>query len=499
MLNKSEYTNQILCGHALEILHQLPPKIAQCCITSPPYWGLRLYQGEQEQFWGGKKDCEHKLKENFCLKCDAYLGALGLESLHDCLAWAKGKQPCVVCYVCHLRTILVEVKRVLRDDGTLWLNLGDCYATSANGRSAAGSKARCTDDRTFRDKPFSTVSASLKAKNLAMMPARVALALQASGYTLRSVIPWLKRNTTPESIRDRPTIANEWIFMLAKSEKEQYWTHPQKRGTRQKPKPDKVYIHRRTREQVKYQPVSDQILKQYWIPKNLWRSHHYYYNIDAIRLPHKTATNRNITGRSQKYSGKFDKSICETVSSPRARQNRNGYTPSYYHPTGRNRRTTDWWYESLQLIIKQQHTYLNLMAHIQNNQGLLIDETGMPLGFNINTRPFKQPHFAVFPPTLIEPCLLAGTAPSACANCSAPYTRQPTCDCKPACNRGKCIVLDPFVGSGTVALTAIKHDRDYIGIDISQEYCDMARQRITQETKQFKFSFSNPSAFHQRQ
>jgi hypothetical protein len=247
---------------------------------------------------------------------------------------------------------------------------------------------------------------------------------------------------------------------------------------------------------VKYQPVSDQILKRFWMRRNLWRSHHYYYDIDAVRLPHKTADNRNITLRSQQYSGKFDKSIGETVSSPRARQKRNGYTPSYYHHSGRNRRTTDWWYDSLNIIIKQQHAYLGHLQHLKDNQGMLVDYYGMPLGFNINTRPFNQAHFAVFPPSLIEPCLLAGTSPKACGHCSAPYTRQPTCDCKPVDNSGKCIVLDPFVGSGTVALTAIKNDRDYIGIDISSEYVSMAKKRIAKETKQLKFAFSNTSSFH---
>ena len=496
---QSQYINQIICGHALEILRKLPSNIVQCCITSPPYWGLRLYSGKQNQIWGGKKDCKHKWAKDSC-KCGAYYGALGLEPIHDCLSWARSQEPCAVCYVCHLRTIFAQVKRVLRDDGIFWLNLGDCYAGSGKagtsieyqrGHTQFGQKER-QERLGLPIKP----PKGLKPKDLCMMPSRVAMALQTDGWYLRSIIPWLKRNTTPESVRDRPTTANEWILLLTKSGKPQYWTHPRKRGTRQNPKPDYIYVHKRTREQMPYQPVSNRILKKFWMRKNLWHSHQYFYDIDAIRLPHKTSNDRNISDHSQKYKGKFDKKICETVSSPRARQNRNGYTPSYYHPTGRNRRTTDWWYESLDLIIKNQQAYLKHLENIKETQGLLIDKAGAPLGFNVNTKPFKQAHFAVFPPTLIKPCILAGTSPKACAHCGAPYTRitkrtrqnksycAPTCNCNPQKNTGKCLILDPFIGSGTVALEALNNNRAYLGIEISKEYTAMSRQRIKQATQQ---------------
>ena len=384
---------------------------------------------------------------NFCYLCGAWKGALGLEPMHDCLAWARGEPACPSCYICHLRMIFTQVWRVLRDDGTLWLNLGDCYAGSGKaGTSIEYQRRHLQFGRKERKERMGLPTSApdgLKPKDLIMVPARVALALQADGWYLRSMIPWLKRNATPESVLDRPTTANEWIFMLTKSRK-------------------------------------------------------YYYNIDAVRIPHSTFPNRNITNL-KKYQGKFSKNICETVSSPRARQNREGYTPSYYHQQGRNRRTADWWYESLEMIIKQQRAYLGHLQHIKDNQGMLRDYDGMPLGFNVNTKPFKQAHFAVFPSSLIEPCLLAGTSNKACAHCCAPYTRQPTCDCKPKDDSGRCIVLDPFLGSGTVAITAIKHDQAYIGIDISQEYCDMALKRIAQETTKFKFPLPKSPDFHQNQ
>ena len=146
-------------------------------MTSPPYWGLRDYGVE---------------------------GAIGLEQTFDE----------------HLQVmvrVFREVRRVLRKDGTLWLNYGDAYATSANGRSAADTKTLGNDDRTFHDKPFSTVGGVFKPKDLMMMPARVALALQADGWWLRSEIVWSKSNPMPESVRDRPTSAHEKIYLLTRS------------------------------------------------------------------------------------------------------------------------------------------------------------------------------------------------------------------------------------------------------------------------------------------
>jgi len=158
----------------------------------------------------------------------------------------------------------------------------------------------------------------------------------------------------------------------------------------------------------------------------------------------------------------------------------------------------------------EQYAIFAHLEYIKTNQGLLTDETGVPLGFNINTKPFKGSHFAVFPRSLIKPCILASTSPKACGHCRAPYIRvtqalhkkldkksthekhsshitggwQPTCDCTPANANGKCLVLDPFIGSGTTAIEAINNGRNYIGIEISKEYVEMARHRIKIETQQ---------------
>lgn len=170
-------TVTILVGDVRERLRQLPEDSFDCVVTSPPYWGLRDY---------------------------GVAGQLGLE-------------PTLGEHIAVMVDVFAEVHRVLKPSGTLWLNYGDCYANSPNGRSAADTKAAGNDDRTFRDKPFSTIGGKLKAKDLCMIPNRLAIALQEWGWWVRSEIIWGKSNPMPESIKDRPSTSHEKIFMLTKS------------------------------------------------------------------------------------------------------------------------------------------------------------------------------------------------------------------------------------------------------------------------------------------
>ncbi len=175
-------TIQILEGDCRAVLATLPANSVHCCITSPPYWGLRDYGVD---------------------------GMIGLE---------ESFQDWLTAMVETFR----EVRRVLRDDGTLFLNLGDAYAGSPNGRSADETKALGIDNRTFRDRPVNTAGAGFKPKDLMMQPVRVAIALQADGWYLRAMMPWLKRNPMPDSATDRPGVSTEYVFMLAKS-KRYFW------------------------------------------------------------------------------------------------------------------------------------------------------------------------------------------------------------------------------------------------------------------------------------
>ena len=168
---------RVLAGDCRELLRKLPAESVHCVVTSPPYWGLRAYGGDP--------------------------GMIGLE-------------PTFEEHLENLVAVFREVRRVLRKDGTLWLNYGDAYANdgkwggSTGGKHAAGLHGRTGIGR-------AKVKTGLKPKDLMMMPARVAMALQADGWWLRSEIVWHKPNPMPESVTDRPTNAHEKLFLLSRS------------------------------------------------------------------------------------------------------------------------------------------------------------------------------------------------------------------------------------------------------------------------------------------
>ena len=171
--------NVCLVGDAAEQLATLPAGIVQTCATSPPYWGLRDY-GEA--------------------------GQLGLEATPD-------------EYVARMVEVFREVRRVLRDDGTLWLNLGDSYAGAGYGKGTGHAGIGGGD---FKQKPKTALPPGLKPKDLCGIPWRVAFALQADGWWLRSDIVWHKPNPMPEAVTDRPTGAHEYVFLLSKSARYYY-------------------------------------------------------------------------------------------------------------------------------------------------------------------------------------------------------------------------------------------------------------------------------------
>lgn len=163
-------------GDCLKILHTLPDCSVHCCITSPPYYGLRDY---------------------------GVPGQIGLE-------------PTPEEYVSRMVNVFREVRRVLRDDGTLWLNLGDSYAATTKGSSGKGDKQRSNAGTLLEDRRWA-VPEGLKPKDLIGIPWRVAFALQADGYYLRQDIIWQKPGPMPESVKDRCTKAHEYLFLLSKS------------------------------------------------------------------------------------------------------------------------------------------------------------------------------------------------------------------------------------------------------------------------------------------
>lgn len=311
----------LLQGDCIEVMRGVDAESVHCCVTSPPYWGLRDYGVD---------------------------GQIGLEaSLQEHLA--------------RLVEVFREVRRVLRPDGTLWLNYGDAYASTINGRSAAEQKAAGTDDRTFRGKPISTIGGGLKPKDRMLLPARVAIALQDSGWWVRDEIVWHKPNPMPISIRDRTTPAHEMIYMLSKSAR-------------------------------------------------------YYYDQAAIKEPVAEASKKRYAQ--------------ETLQTQIGGFKQEAYESGLVGQRARSRRPA----EILKTLVGQE---------TRNRRSV----------WTIPPQPFREAHFATFPPALIEPCVLAG------------------------CPEGG-VVLDPFNGAGTTGLVCQQTGRSYLGIELNPEYLTLTRRRL---------------------
>ena len=380
---------------ALTLLRELPDGWAQTCVTSPPYWGLRDY-GLPPATWGGEPRCRHAWGEaqrgrradllpatrtrshgrlgtdtrqgraglqggRFCQRCDAWQGCLGLE-------------PTPELYLEHLLTVLSEVHRVLREDGTLWLNLGDSYTSGGRTSRAADRKI---PSRAMGERP--ATPAALKAKDLIGIPWRVAFALQEQGWWLRSDVVWVQPNPMPENVRDRPTRAHEYLFLLTKQPR-------------------------------------------------------YFYDAHAIREPDTGRCSGNGYARRGRLTY-------------RDRRGERGQHEQWRGGRGRQRRS--WW--------------------------------------TVTARGYPGAQ-AVFPEKLAEPCILAGSAPKACGICGSPWQRQSPSststegEWRPSCGHsngiGRCLVLDPFCGSGTTGAVAHRLGRDFLGIELGRQTASLARRRL---------------------
>lgn len=225
-------------GHALNALKLIPDNSAHMIFTSPPYYGLRDY-GTDYQVWGGDSDCEHEWgheqtgritggsmrpaqgmhlpvgspdhsrPRHFCVTCGAWRGELGNEPTPD-------------LYVAHIVEIMREARRVLRPEGTLWINIDDSYSRWSGGDTNTGKKGQLTQHArnggavpkdSYRQPP-----PGMKPKDMIGLPWMIAFGLRADGWYLRCDIIWNKTNNMPESVEDRPTRSHEYVFLLSKSE-----------------------------------------------------------------------------------------------------------------------------------------------------------------------------------------------------------------------------------------------------------------------------------------
>lgn len=328
-------TIAFLLGDVVEKLKSLPSDHFDCVVTSPPYWGLRDYGVD---------------------------GQLGME-------------PTLAEHLDNMVLVFEQVKRVLKPSGTVWLNYGDSYATTPAGQTHLNSDGRvksAKDDRTFTQKPFSTIQGVLKPKDLCMLPNRLAIALQEAGWWIRAENIWAKPNPMPESVVDRPATSHEKVFLLTKSEK-------------------------------------------------------YFYDADAVRIARTSNENAVTTRGGARRKSNLDSSL---VGKHKIR----GHAVKH---EGFNKRWD-------QMSKAEQQA---------NGRNLRNYEPAPLTVWPIATRPFKEAHFATFPPELVERCLKAG--------------------CPEGGN-----VLDPFGGAGTTGLVAARLHMDCTLIELNPEYLQIAKNRI---------------------
>jgi DNA modification methylase len=395
----------ILIGDVLARLRELPDNSIDIAVTSPPYWGLRDYDVDGQM----------------------------------------GQEPTLAEHLAVMVEVFEEVRRVLKPHGSLWLNYGDCYATTPNGRSAADTKAAGGDDRSFCDKPMSTIGGGIKAKDLCMLPNRLAIALCDAGWWVRSEIIWGKTNPMPDSSgSQRPATAHEKIFLLTKSADADIW-------------------RARDTGELSFAP---NLLERCPLITDPTKSAHRWIKIGsyydaAASLQGRTSDEDAVTYRGGSYVGgePGPRAVAgnRRVKMPDGWDTGSGGHGSH-HRSGREKGKT-------RTVSPRHEGHINHtgIANTPRGEGrYLRNYEPAPLTvFEMAIQPFKGAHFATFPTELVERCLRAG--------CPAGGT-----------------VLDPFGGAGTTALVADRMGLDCTIIELNPEYAEIARRRISTEQGMFQ-------------
>ena len=492
---------KILVGNNMDKLKEINDSTVDCVVSSPPYFGLRDYgTGTWE---GGNPNCPHKRLTK--ISKDTATGHAGMYEQGHVVGDAIYKQTCPECgakrideqfgleetleeYIDKTVLLFEELRRVLKPQGTVWWNLGDSYANKSSAWGGRG-KNSILNNTGLKDKQRrnTIVPEGLKAKDLMMIPARVAIALSENGWYLRSEIIWHKPNPMPESVKDRPTSAHEKIYLFAKNKKYYYDADairvPQKqdsiaRAGRDVWKNNKIDTGNYSIPNVESakklnQKVIDTV-EEGKIPmankRNVWTTK--YESDEEERMYRqgmsKTRGENVIFVRTklptQEDFVKFIKlktsikqldeetNIKKTTIEHWFRNDESGFAfPSVEDWKAIRDYVNDWSkeFESMDEGLTYVESHLD---SIESN----------PLGKNkrnvwtVTTKPFKGAHFAVFPTDLIEPCIKAG------------------------CPKGG-TVLDPFGGSGTTGLVANNLGRDAILIELNEEYVEIAKKRLGED------------------
>ena len=380
-MSEPAYTDgvaRVYLGDAREVLRDLPDESVQCCVTSPPYWGLRDYG----------------------------LGDRGI-----------GLEPTVEEWVAKLVEVFREVRRVLRPDGTLWLNVGDSYAADRTYQVRDNKHIDVGNTRASR------VPGGLKPKDLIGMPWKLAFALQADGWYLRSDIIWAKPNPMPESVTDRPTSAHEHIFLLSRRDRYYYnpnalreWSHvgDHPRNIRE-PLPSLVpgaTAHSGIRHQIPRSQTfaRDGAVADHILPGQSAAQH---------RRDHKPPAGWDFEAHGREGMGRFKQD-----GHGRRHEGFNGrYFDANWRPVE--------------------------LDFTRNSRNV----------WTFATQPYREAHFATFPEELARRCIAAGT-------------------------RERGMVLDPFAGSGTTLAVAKRLNRDGIGIELNPDYLPLIVRRLEGEIAQ---------------
>lgn len=418
-------TLDLRMGDAFDVLRTVRDSSVQLSVTSPPYFGLRSYLPEG-----------HPLKNR----------EIGRETTPE-------------LFIATMVSVFREVRRVLKDDGILFLNLGDSYVGSwaaqsrgsftpgkLEGTSLLSARQIMAHPREDTHTGSLKNTPGLKPKDLMMLPQRVAIALQADGWYLRSQIPWIKRNVMPESVTDRPTTAVEYVFMLTKSGKYYY---------------DKSAVLIPTSENSHAGGKTNGTMKAVTseFPHDSIEARKARANPATKSFPADGRNGIRPAGKQaesglRRYVG-FNEcwdAAEESAMVPQCRGGKTAFRGQGHFLTSangpanrdgrdmknvgaswaRNRRNSDWF--------------------IQSWQGLLADDDGDTLAVVVNPKGYKEAHFATFPKKFVDPFVLAGSRPGD-------------------------VVLDPFGGSGTVGQVALELGRSALLIELNPAYEPLIRQR----------------------
>ena len=460
--------DKIIQGNVIDVLRTMPDKSINCIITSPPYWSLRSYKTDGV-IWDADPDCQHDfISDNYvndnmrfhpghnstvgnALNPEIYIkhsggnkGKMGpdnpahFESSSQfcslCGAWKGelGSEPTFKLFIAHLVSIFDECKRVLRDDGTLFVNIGDTYASSGSLNSRFyheknQGKHQLGDGDRLLSKEYSGRGRTdeVSAKSLCLIPERFAIEMVDSGFILRNVLIWHKINAMPSSAKDKFSPDFEFVYFFTKS---------------------KYYYF----EQI-FEPIK----------------------MDSIMR------NRRGQNKGKWHDKDAPKGFYQTLHKEREFTGYEGIEEELENSQSRNKRCV----------------------------------------WSIPTKSLKLKHYAAFPETLVEPMIKSGCPEYVCSKCNKPRkkvyeysgsiigkgftdheadnemglhrVKHPKKDDEPymrkeigysncGCNAGfdSGIVLDIFMGAGTVGVVAKKLNRHYLGIELNSKYVEMAEKRI---------------------